>query len=86
MLGGDIFEDDQRVVVRLEVPGMEKKNFNNAVIDDMLVARGRSVLKANRAKGVTTYCDGPRSARGYQGSRIIAATSDSYRTQLLGLV
>src|SRR5690242_4337545 len=40
MLGGDVFEDDKRVVVRLEVPGMNKENFNIEALDDTLVVRG----------------------------------------------
>src|ERR1044071_3983028 len=37
MLGGDVFEDEQRVVVRLEVPGMEKQDIDLAVQGDTLV-------------------------------------------------
>ena len=28
MLGGDVFEDDKRIVVRLEAPGMNKADFD----------------------------------------------------------
>lgn len=40
MLGGDLFEDDRRLVVRLEVPGMAKEDFQIEVLDDQLVVRG----------------------------------------------
>ena len=40
MLGGEVFEDDQRIVVRLEVPGMEKQDMNIEVLDDRLVLSG----------------------------------------------
>jgi HSP20 family protein len=40
MLGGDVFEDDKRVVVRLEAPGMNKGDFDIQVLDDALVVRG----------------------------------------------
>jgi len=51
MLGGNVFEDDQRVVVRLEVPGMEKENFNIEVIDDMLVVRGQKRFERESSEG-----------------------------------
>ena len=40
MLGGDVFEDDDRLVVRLEIPGMEKEDINISVRDDALVVSG----------------------------------------------
>jgi HSP20 family protein len=40
MLGGEVFEDDKRVVVRLEVPGMDKQDLAIEVHDDMLVLSG----------------------------------------------
>jgi hypothetical protein len=36
MLGGDVFEDDKRIVVRLEAPGMNKDDFDIQVLDDAL--------------------------------------------------
>lgn len=51
MLGGDVFEDDKRVVVRLEVPGMEKENFSIEVIDDMLVVRGQKRFEHETTDG-----------------------------------
>jgi HSP20 family protein len=40
MLGGEVFEDDRRLVVRNEIPGMSKQDFDIEVIDDVLVVRG----------------------------------------------
>lgn len=40
MLGGDVFEDEQRLVVRIEAPGLEKEDFDIQVRDDALVIRG----------------------------------------------
>ena len=51
MLGGNVFEDDQRVVVRLEVPGMENDNFNIEVIGDMLVVRGQKRFEHESSEG-----------------------------------
>lgn len=51
MLGGDVFEDDDRVVVRLEVPGMDKENFNIEVLDDLLVVRGEKRFEREDSEG-----------------------------------
>lgn len=51
MLGGNVFEDSQRVVVRLEVPGVEKENFNIEVIDDVLVVRGQKRFERESSEG-----------------------------------
>lgn len=40
MLTGDIYEDDRRVVVRLEIPGMEKSDFTVDVVGQALVVKG----------------------------------------------
>lgn len=51
MLGGDVFEDDQRIVVRLEAPGMHKADFDLEVVDDALVVRGEKRLKRESTEG-----------------------------------
>ena len=51
MLGGDVFEDDRRVVVRLEVPGLEKENFSVDVIGDRLVIRGQKRFERESTEG-----------------------------------
>ena len=51
VLGGNLFEDEQRVVIRLEVPGMEKENFNIEVIDEMLVVRGQKRFEHESSEG-----------------------------------
>jgi HSP20 family protein len=40
LLAGEVFEDERRVVVRLEVPGLEAKDLDLEVRDDVLVVRG----------------------------------------------
>ena len=40
MLGGDVFEDEKRIIVRLEAPGMNKGDFDIQVVNDALVVRG----------------------------------------------
>lgn len=40
MLGGNLFEDDKRIVVTLEVPGMERQDLDVEVQDDVLTVKG----------------------------------------------
>ena len=40
LLAGEVFEDRDKVVVRLEAPGMEEKDFDLTVEGDMLRVRG----------------------------------------------
>jgi HSP20 family protein len=51
MLGGDVFEDENRLVVRLEVPGMDKQAFDISVRDDALVVSGEKQLERERTEG-----------------------------------
>jgi HSP20 family protein len=51
MLGGDLFEDDRRLVVRLEVPGMAKEDFQIEVIEDQLVVRGEKRFSRESSDG-----------------------------------
>lgn len=51
MLGGDVFEDVRRIVVRLEAPGMHKADFDIQVIDDALVVRGEKRFEREGTEG-----------------------------------
>lgn len=51
MLGGDVFEDDKRVVVRLEAPGMSKSDFDLQVAGDHLVVRGDKRFERESGNG-----------------------------------
>ncbi|MFZ5654196.1 MAG: Hsp20/alpha crystallin family protein [Pseudomonadota bacterium] len=51
LLGGDLFEDDQRLVVRLEIPGMDKADFNLEVQDDVLVVSGEKRFESESTQG-----------------------------------
>lgn len=51
MLGGDVFEDDRRVVVRLEVPGMEKQDIDVAIEGDALVISGEKRFQRESGEG-----------------------------------
>jgi HSP20 family protein len=51
MLGGDVFEDDKRLIVRLEVPGMDKQDINLEVLDDALIVSGEKVFEREGTEG-----------------------------------
>jgi len=51
MLGGDLFEDDTRLVLRLEVPGMDKENLDIQVSDDTLVIAGEKRFEHETSEG-----------------------------------
>lgn len=51
MLGGDVFEDDDRLVVRLEVPGLEKEDLNIEIQDDALVVSGEKRFEQQATEG-----------------------------------
>jgi HSP20 family protein len=51
MLGGDVFEDDERIVVRLEAPGMNKSDFDIQVLDGALVVRGEKRFEREATEG-----------------------------------
>lgn len=51
MLGGDLFEDDDRLVVRLEVPGLEKEDLKIEIRDDALVVSGEKRFEQQATEG-----------------------------------
>lgn len=51
MLGGDVYEDDKRLIVRLEVPGMEKEDMQVEVVGDALVVSGEKRFQREGSEG-----------------------------------
>ncbi|PPE66704.1 Hsp20/alpha crystallin family protein [Caldimonas caldifontis] len=51
LIGGDVYEDENRLVVRLEVPGMDKKDFDVQVRDDLLIVRGEKRFEQESSDG-----------------------------------
>ncbi|HYD79016.1 MAG TPA: Hsp20/alpha crystallin family protein [Paucimonas sp.] len=51
MLGGDLFEDDKRIVVRLEVPGMDKNDLDIEVQGGDLIVRGEKRFEREDSAG-----------------------------------
>lgn len=51
LLAGDVIEDDDKIVVRLEIPGMEKQDFELEVRSDVLVVRGEKRYEHESSEG-----------------------------------
>jgi HSP20 family protein len=51
LLAAEVFDDDERVVVRLEAPGLDKGDFDLQVVDDYLVVRGEKRVASERTEG-----------------------------------
>jgi HSP20 family protein len=51
LLGGDVFEDDRRLVVRVEIPGMRKDEFRIEVTDETLVVSGEKRFERESSEG-----------------------------------
>jgi HSP20 family protein len=50
-LGADVFEDDEKVVVRLEAPGMRREDFHVELDGDVLLVRGEKRFERESGKG-----------------------------------
>jgi len=48
-----MFEDERRVVMRLEVPGMDKDEFDIELLDDALVGSGQKRFERERTQVAT---------------------------------
>ena len=51
VLAAEVFDDDDKVVVRLEAPGMDKEDFDLTVYGDHLVVRGEKHVETERTDG-----------------------------------
>ena len=51
LLAADLFDDGEKVVVRLEAPGMELDDFDVCVHDDTLIVRGEKRYQNERTEG-----------------------------------
>ena len=51
VVGGDVFEDEQRVVVRLELPGMTREDFQIDVLPELLTVRGEKRFEQESTQG-----------------------------------
>lgn len=51
VLTAEVFDGDDKIIVRLEAPGMENEDLNLEVIDDILVIRGEKHVASERKEG-----------------------------------
>jgi HSP20 family protein len=51
VLAAEVFDDADKVVVRLEIPGMEKEDFSVQMLDSYLVVRGKKQVEREHAQG-----------------------------------
>lgn len=51
MLGNNLFEDEHRVVVQLEIPGMDKSALQVEVQENLLVVRGEKRFRREETEG-----------------------------------
>ena len=51
LLAGDVFEDDDKFIVRLEVPGLDKSQLDIEVRNDMLIVRGEKRSEQETTSG-----------------------------------
>ncbi len=51
VLAAEVFDDADRVVVRLEAPGMDGADFDIEVVENFLVVRGQKKLESERNEG-----------------------------------
>lgn len=51
LLAGEVFENRNKVVVRIEAPGMEAKDFQLDVLDDRLTVRGNKRFSRESGDG-----------------------------------
>ncbi len=51
VLTAEVFDDNDKVLVRLEAPGMEKNDFDLQILDNYLVIRGEKQVERERTEG-----------------------------------
>lgn len=51
MIGGDLFEDEHKLVVRLELPGMAKDQLHVEVADSSLLVTGEKRFQSESSEG-----------------------------------
>lgn len=51
MLASNVFEDDDKIVVQLEIPGMDKKNFQIEVHGNLLQVSGEKSFEREQGEG-----------------------------------
>lgn len=51
MLGANLFEDNKRIIVRLEIPGIDKNDLDIEVLDNRLIVHGEKRFEREETEG-----------------------------------
>lgn len=51
ILASEVFDADDKIVVRLETPGMNKDDFDLQILENCLVVRGEKQIENERTEG-----------------------------------
>ncbi len=51
IMAAEVFDDDNRIIVRLEAPGMDAKEFDLKVVDNVLVVSGEKKIRREHTEG-----------------------------------
>jgi HSP20 family protein len=51
LLSADIYDDDDKVVVSIEAPGMSESDFDISVVDNVLYVKGEKHIEKEQTKG-----------------------------------
>lgn len=83
VLAAEVLDDDDRVVVRLEVPGLDKADLDVEVIEDYLVVRGekRVAREGTRGRYSVSECAYGRFERAIPLPEKVEGTGASARYQ-----
>lgn len=80
LLAAEVREDDARILVELEVPGMRAEDFDVEIIDDLLVIRGEKRWETEDA-GKGRYYLAERAYGAFERALHLPAEVDQARTQ-----
>ncbi|HHB75306.1 MAG TPA: Hsp20/alpha crystallin family protein [Desulfobulbus sp.] len=51
LLAAEVFDSQNKIVVRIEAPGMKRSDFDIEVVDDILIIRGEKKIERESGKG-----------------------------------
>lgn len=51
LLAAEVFDSRNRIIVRIEAPGMKRSDFDIEVVDDILIIRGEKKIERESDKG-----------------------------------
>lgn len=79
VLAAEVLDEEDRIRVRLEAPGMKKEDFNLAFLDNCLLVRGEKHVEDERSEG--RYRITERAYGAFERSIPLPAAVDSDRAE-----